>query len=138
MAKNMLGRYVLSFTYLGTLMNLHIEIFSVLLVFLGLIGAMFKFLWTRIDRQFDKIDQRFEKIDQRFEKIDQRFERLEQKLDQRFDGLQAQIAHLDLKVTDLSMRVSITEVRLEERKPQTTWSMLPTPAKRGRKPKQLT
>lgn len=113
------------------MLNIHIEIFSVLLVFLGLMGAMFKFLWTRIERQFDKIDQRFEKIDERFV-------RLEQKLDQRCDALQAQIAHLDLKVTDLSMRVSITEVRLEERRPQTFMSGLPIPAKRGRKPKQLT
>lgn len=45
---------------------------------------------------------------------------------------------IQCQVKDLNLRVSIAEVRLEERKPQTFLPALPAPAKRGRKPKQLT
>ena len=45
---------------------------------------------------------------------------------------------IQCQVKDLSLRVSIAEVRLEERRPQTFLPAPPPPAKRGRKPKQLT
>ena len=41
------------------------------------LGAFSAWVWSRLDKQFEKIDQRFEKIDLRFDKMDQRFDRLE-------------------------------------------------------------
>ena len=32
-------------------------------------------LWSRLDKKFEKIDERFEKIDKKFEKIDERSDR---------------------------------------------------------------
>jgi len=46
--------------------------------------------------------------------------------------------HIEMCVKDLNVRITIAEVRLEERKPQMILPALPSPAKRGRKPKHLT
>jgi len=58
--------------------------------------------------------------------------------DAKLEKIVTLLQDIQCQVRDLNMRVTIAEVRLEERKPQTTLSALPSPAKRGRKPKQLT
>lgn len=58
--------------------------------------------------------------------------------DSKLEKIVTLLQDIQCQVRDLNMRVTIAEVRLEERKPQTTLSGLPIPAKRGRKPKQLT
>lgn len=41
------------------------EIFTYLIP----MGALFGWLWNRLDKKFEKIDQRFDKIDEKFEMI---------------------------------------------------------------------
>lgn len=44
------------------------------------IGVLLWFMYSRIEKKFDKINQKFDKVDQRFDKVDLRFDKLEEKV----------------------------------------------------------
>jgi hypothetical protein len=58
-------------------------------------------------------------------------------LNNMMDKIVNHLHEIQTNVKDLNLRVSIAEVRLEERRPQTIIPVASAPAKRGRKPKQL-
>jgi|SRR5579885_207709 len=65
-------------------------------------------MWTRLDKKFDKIDERFNKFDQRFDKVDQRFDKVDQRLEK-----------IESRVSGLEIRMSVLEERIPRRDPIT-------------------
>ncbi len=62
--------------------------------FLVMVGGIFIFFMSRLDKRFEAIDHRFEAIDKRFDAIDRRFEKIEAKLDTLCDRVSRIEGHL--------------------------------------------
>ena len=71
---------------------------------IGMMGAMFKWFYARLDKRFEQIDKRFEQIDKRFDRIDVRFDEIDKDLD---------AIRIDLRLQDA--RLSRMEGQDEER-----------------------
>lgn len=69
----------------------------------AIMGGMFKFFMSRLDKKFEKIDQRFDSMQAHF--------------DNRCDVMEDQLHEINLKISDLNLRICVTETRLEERRP---------------------
>lgn len=66
------------------------QMFFEIIGVLAIIGGMFKWIWSRIDKKFDVMEKRFESIDKRFELVFQRFDLVDQKFDKVFSVLNQQ------------------------------------------------
>jgi hypothetical protein len=44
------------------------------------LGALIGWMWTRLDKKFDKIDKNFEKIDEKLEKMDTNIQGLDRRI----------------------------------------------------------
>ena len=73
------------------------EIITIVLSTSLIMGAMFKFMWSRIDKKFEAIDKRFEAIDRKFEMIIE------------------ELKEIKIAIQDLNVRVSRLETQDEER-----------------------
>jgi chaperonin cofactor prefoldin len=77
-------------------MNLY-EIITIVLSTSLIMGAMFKFMWSRIDKRFEGVEKRFEGIDRRFEMLIE------------------ELKEIKVSIQDLNVRVSRLETQDEER-----------------------
>lgn len=101
---------------------MNLELFGTAIAMLGLIGAMFKFMWSRLDKKFDKVYDDLGELKSHFDK--------------RCDKFEDELKEIKLRVTDITVRINIVETRLEERKPFLA-SFPRTVRKPGRPPRRL-
>jgi len=88
-----------------------IETITIILGTASLMGAMFKFMWDRLDKKFEAIDKRFEAIDKRFEAIDRKFEAIDKKFEKIFEEL----IEIRKDIKSIDVRLSRLEGQDEEK-----------------------
>ena len=127
----------------------HLVFLLGMLAALVCIGVAFK-MYSQIKKLIKKAIQTDEQINRMLEHYfrdsEKAFFKLQEEvkgltsidMQRKMDAIVTLLHDIQSNVKDLSLRVSIAEVRLEERRPQINLPALPAPAKRGRKPKQLT
>lgn len=82
----------------------------------GITFALFGFMWTSMQRGFDKVDARFEKSEYetkcRFDKVDERFDKVDarfSKVDDRFSKVEERMSRLEMDMIEVK-----TILRLKE------------------------